>query len=440
VAFAYHKMRNPRIWDRGKIKKPYDKLKMPNFYFTEEEAEALVTYLLGRKPPRVTEALKVDYREPARGRIAAGRHLTRELNCVGCHQIEDNAATIQQFYRMRVGGKELFDEVNAPPYLRGEGAKVQHAWLFGFVQNVEMLRPWLKVRMPSFTLSAEQATTLAEYFAGLARYESEMLRDLRKPVTEYVSSAKQQPTVKLASATRAESGEGGSDLKPGGDWFEHPPLRSSTELLGQYAVENRLIGRYAIDPTAERSAPARVWGDVQDRTGFIQDLFDVHYPFVDAPRPLAPQPRFELGEQLLYELQCLKCHVLGDPSVPGANSNPTAPNLNFAFRRLRQGWFREWLKNPAWIQPGTKMPQLFPDMRSAFLEYGDNRAELEAKYGSTGEEQIELLLDFLYNAGLKNYTAIQPGGIAPTAPPSGEEELFEEEGAEEFFEEEGEGA
>ncbi|MHC4696843.1 MAG: hypothetical protein ACYTFA_08885 [Planctomycetota bacterium] len=63
AAFATHKMLNPRIWDRGKIKRPYDKLKMPNFYFTEDEADALTVFLLSRVEPRVSADLTVDYDE-----------------------------------------------------------------------------------------------------------------------------------------------------------------------------------------------------------------------------------------------------------------------------------------------------------------------------------------------------------------------------------------
>jgi len=332
-----------------------------------------------------------------------------------------------------MGGKEFFDEVNAPPYLRGEGAKIQHAWLHGFVQNVEPLRPWLTIRMPSFTLTNEQATIITEYFAGLSKDESDVLERSRKPVVEYVAQEQKKPSVKLASGGGDEQDEA---PPPGADWFEQRLLRDHARLLGEYAVRSRLIGRFALDESQPKEAVAQGYQDVLDRTGFIEHLYDVDYPFVEAPRPLVAEDRFKLGEELLYELQCLKCHVLGDPSVSGSNPAPSAPNLNLTFRRLRQGWVQEWLKNPAWIQPGTKMPQLFPNMQSAFADYGDTRAGLEAKYGEAGEEQIELLLDFLYNAGIKNYTAVQPGGMAPPVKAAAEE-LFDEDGGgeEELFEE-----
>ena len=59
ASFARHKLLNPRIWDREKFKKPYEKLKMPNFYLTDEESEALVTYMLSRRPARVADSVKI---------------------------------------------------------------------------------------------------------------------------------------------------------------------------------------------------------------------------------------------------------------------------------------------------------------------------------------------------------------------------------------------
>lgn len=432
-AFAYHKMRNPRIWDRSKIKRPYDKLKMPNYYFSEREADALVTFLMGRRPPRVTSNLKVDYDGSPLGKIAAGRKLARELNCVGCHRIEDNVATLHQYFRVPEAGELRFDEDNAPPYLRGEGAKVQHSWLYGFLQNVETLRPWLKVRMPSFDLTNEQATILVEYFAGMSGYEAEQLEKNLDEVHKFVTESE-----KAGDGPTGSTMDSGTDwfaqaqLK---DWFAQAQLKDETAFLTDYAIENRLVNKYDLNPDeTEFDDLVAAHAQVVNTARFIKILYDIPYPFVDAPRPLVAEDRFTTGEELLYELNCLKCHALGDPDVEGANKNPTAPNLNLTFRRLRQEWFRNWLKSPAWIQAGTKMPQLFPDANSAFVDYGDLRADLEAKFGATGEEQIELLLDFIYNAGLTNFTGVQPGGVAGPAADKGDDEFFEED--EEFFDDE----
>lgn len=55
----------------------------------------------------------------------------------------------------------------APPILAGEGAKVQSDWLYNFLKQPVPLRPWLKVRMPTFSLSDQEATTLVQYFGAI---------------------------------------------------------------------------------------------------------------------------------------------------------------------------------------------------------------------------------------------------------------------------------
>ncbi|RJP30952.1 MAG: hypothetical protein C4547_16135 [Phycisphaerales bacterium] len=430
AGFAYHKMRNPRIWDRKKLKKPFDKLKMPNFYFLQEEADALVTFLMGRTAPRVNHNLQVEY-DDARSAIAAGRGLIRDLNCIACHQIEDNVATVQQYFRVSEVGRLRFDEDNAPPNLRGEGAKIQHNWFFEFLNHVEPLRPWLKVRMPSFNLTPRETTTIVEYFAGLAQEDARHLSRQLKPINEFIEA-------QAAAGTAFEAD--GREMPPGHGWFLEPSLEEETDLLAKYAVTNRLSRAFELDPAQNTAAQlADKFHSVLKDVSFLRELYDVRYPFVDAPRPFVSDDHFQRGEQLLLELGCLKCHVLGDPSIDGANKSPTAPNLNLAYRRLQQDWIRRWLKAPSVIQPGTKMPGLFPERGtlSAFADFGEARAELEARYGATAADQIELILDYLYHAGLRNHTAIDPKVAAAqqAQPAAGDEEFFEEE--EEFFEDDG---
>ena len=77
-SFARHKLLDPRGFDRGKDKLPDAKLRMPNFSFTEEQADALVTFLLSRRPTPVAEPLRIDYDAGPIGAITRGRHLVRE--------------------------------------------------------------------------------------------------------------------------------------------------------------------------------------------------------------------------------------------------------------------------------------------------------------------------------------------------------------------------
>jgi cbb3-type cytochrome oxidase cytochrome c subunit len=458
-AFAKHKMLNPRIWDRNKLKKPYDKLKMPNFHFTEDEAEALTTYLLSRKPPRVSDAMKINYPDSTKGPIAEGRFLTRELNCIACHYIEDNVPTINQYFRRTMGGETSLDVVNAPPSLRGEGAKIQHQWFHRFLQQVEPLRPWLQVRMPSFQLTSDQATTLAAYFAALSREDSAKLAEAMAPIREY----------------REQQGADEAENEAGALWWRKDSLRKPTGRLRRFGIERELVREADFDPLRVSEDRVRnAHRDLLERVAFLRKLYDVEYPFVEPPAPMASSERFERGMNFLVDMGCLKCHVLG-PMLPGPahitddfvqmyrldgvrgegdeavailngtpykigdeidghtlvsaerifypggdvdmravvegpNAEgeiervllvaPSAPNLSLTYERLQRTWVHDWMLNPQWIQPGTKMPQNFPGGVSPF--------EGDPQYPGTGEDHINLLVDTLYDAGRSNARAPLP--------------------------------
>jgi len=483
-AFAKHKMLNPRIWDREKIKRPYDKLKMPNFYFSEEEAEALTTYLLSRIPPRVTDSLKVNYQGDELGPIAKGRNLTRELNCVGCHQIEDNAPMVQQYFRRQQGDRQVFDQTNAPPLLWGEGAKVQHQWFHHFLQQVEPLRPWLSIRMPSFHLTGDEATTLVEYFAALSRHDSDKLAGALAPVEAFVKES--------TAAGANSTGKTQSEKSPP-KWYEQDTLRESTAFLRNWAVERSVMRKADLDPlTASPDRLPAAYDKLLKRTRFLRDLYDVDYPFIEPPTPLSSPERHALGTRFFNDMGCLKCHVLGrmlpgpakntdefvqvyrldgvrgdgeqavalinekpypigsiidghklvsasntynasgdvdtkaifeGPGAAGATERvllvaASAPNLSLTQQRLRRGWVYGWMLEPQLIQPGTKMPQNFVDGVSPYA--GDER------YPGTGVEHINLLVDFLYDAGAKSDRMPLPKLMAAEESEFGEEEEFEE--------------
>jgi len=54
-----------------------------------------------------------------------------------------------------------------PPNLTGEGRKVQQEWLYHFLQNPTTIRPWLKIRMPSFDFNAKQTNMTIRYFRSM---------------------------------------------------------------------------------------------------------------------------------------------------------------------------------------------------------------------------------------------------------------------------------
>jgi len=93
--------------------------------------------------------------------IVAGRRMVNYYNCVGCHIVENRGGYVRRFYSE--------DEINfAPPILNGEGFKVQPEWLFTFLQGPTPIRPWLKIRMPTFHFTNAEDDSIVNYFTAMS--------------------------------------------------------------------------------------------------------------------------------------------------------------------------------------------------------------------------------------------------------------------------------
>ena len=173
------KLKNPRIFDQNRVRAADEKLKMPNFNFTDQEIEAIVTALLGFTKDKPAASRMVP-RTPEHLFVERGERFVREFNCQGCHIMENEGGAIQPAvtdWLMKFEGRAENDAKAvttsfSPPNLTGEGEKVQAEWLFNFIHQPQVIRPWLKVRMPTFSsLSTEEINTFVKYFSYLDKQD-----------------------------------------------------------------------------------------------------------------------------------------------------------------------------------------------------------------------------------------------------------------------------
>ncbi len=165
------KLLDPRIFDHGRVLKPLERLKMPNFYFTPEEAEAITTVILGmvKDKPDITKMPNQGIKKTF---INEGQKTVRQLNCQACHLIEGDGGVIQGSvldWLVTHQGKDPNDAKSlvtsfSPPNLIGEGEKVQAQWLYEFLHDPTPIRPWLSVRMPTYSYHGDQLNSIVKYF------------------------------------------------------------------------------------------------------------------------------------------------------------------------------------------------------------------------------------------------------------------------------------
>ena len=268
-------------WVFGKIKdaRQYttDRIisKMPVFGFADSEIVSLRTLLRGfaKEEPDPVYLRTFDKNHQD---IETGRRLTSYYNCINCHQIEEIGGAVKA---------TLDDEGMAPPYLFPEGSKVQEEWLHEFLKGPQPIRPWLKLRMPTFSLTDDEITTITKYFLALHKEELK-LKDYKayQPDPKYVS----------------------------------------------------------------------------------------------------------VGKQLFSDLQCLSCHYTG--KIPeGKGPADLAPNLAMASGRLKPEWIAEWIAKPDSIQPGTRMPSFYPELKEP--------SPYSQDFGGDAKEQIKAIREYVVTIG-----------------------------------------
>jgi len=153
------KLKNARMYTTERIIS-----KMPVFAFADSEIVMIRSQLRGL----VKDTAEAPYQELNIARVQAlqaGRKLTTKYNCIGCHKLEEQGGYIKALFE---------DEGMAPPPITGEGAKVQEMWLYQFFNNPSSIRPWLKLRMPTFELSEAEVNTITKYFLALSKKELEV--------------------------------------------------------------------------------------------------------------------------------------------------------------------------------------------------------------------------------------------------------------------------
>ncbi len=89
----------------------------------------------------------------------------------------------------------------------------------------------------------------------------------------------------------------------------------------------------------------------------------------------------KVGRQLVGKsaFGCVSCHDLaGQP-----NSGIRGPDLASSKERVRYDWYLRWLEQPQRMQPGTRMPTVFPGGKSLLegVLMGNAEAQAEAMWG-----------------------------------------------------------
>jgi hypothetical protein len=245
TGFFEHKLAEPNVFDHGKIKSETEKLRMPNVHLTKDQIQALTTFLLGSQETSLPESYQYKP-EDARGDIQRGWWVVTKYNCMGCHQFvpgQETALMTQQFYKD--------NPEQLPPKLLTEGARVDPEWLRRFLSNPSLsttdtnrngVRPYLQVRMPTFSFSDNELRTLVRFFQALSQqpmpYIPEQVPTLTAKETDMARS--------LFSSTAAPC----LKCHATGDAQHDQHATAPNFLLAKERLKPDWVERWVIDPQA----------------------------------------------------------------------------------------------------------------------------------------------------------------------------------------------
>ncbi len=145
------KLRDPRAYETEKIE-----LLMPKIAMTDEDAKTLIGYVLSLDTATLPTRYVVKA-TPAQQTLRQQIWMVAHLNCNGCHRLNQRDPQIARFFER----KNM-----VPPTLDGAGGRLQGQYMYQFVLEPKQVRPWLKMRMPTFGFSEADARTLVEGFAA----------------------------------------------------------------------------------------------------------------------------------------------------------------------------------------------------------------------------------------------------------------------------------
>ena len=167
--WVYGKLKNSRLYITDRIAQ-----KMPLFSFSDEEIALIRSFLMSMTRDVPLPTYQHDFTKRLKD-LEAGRRLSVHYNCIQCHSLEDRGAFMTVKYED--------PGLGPPPLPESQGAKVQEQWLHGFLKNPSTVRPWLKLRMPTFQLADQEIGTIQKYFLAMSNQDFE-IRDYAATAVE----------------------------------------------------------------------------------------------------------------------------------------------------------------------------------------------------------------------------------------------------------------
>jgi len=387
--FLWQKLHEPRSFDYKKAQnKPYNEsLTMGRFGFTDEQVEAISTFILGlvADPPAEQYVYQPDR---ATGAIIRGGKVMTKYACAECHTLEmerwsftfdpdeyEGPVLVPDFPFMkphvppeRIAASLMTDdrglgraEVTGMPRIDASGA----------LQVVDDSEDdgGNEILLYSFTPWKPGTINGDIYGVGGPDVLIWSNRITAKRPPEGGAFARLLYPIALAESQKIGANPAGPEAWGWGP----PPLTGEGAKVQPAWLHDYLLRPAVIRPAAVLRMPQYNLspGEAAALVDYFAAVAGVDFPYSSPPigkasqwqtsEPLRPE-RLDDAMRILADSKtfCAKCHLIGDYGPGGGIRTTLAPNLDEVHRRLRPEYVRRWVANPRATLPYTGMPVNFP--------------------------------------------------------------------------------
>jgi len=345
-----------RAWIVSWLKDPkaYNPLsKMPNFHFTDEEANVLADFLTtfktfsnGAELEPLPKSLAASSGPAADKMVEAGTTLFREARCITCHLVNGRGGT-------------------SAPELATVASKVREQWLYNYIEEPKRLQPG--VEMPRYRFKKPELANVVSYIENqFVDYGAQQPPAHTPEPNFYEKGLALFKKYNCAGCHTLDGMQGAEVMGPDLSFIGSKKLYEID--FGQSGIEETLPS-YLFTKlehprvfSATMKMPDYQFSDEQARAIAVALLSMTDDPIPDAltiqPHPestFAPQGKFG---KLVDELACLGCHKME------GRGKEIAPDLSLEASEARRKWIEGYFKVPYSIRPilTERMPNLFlPD-------------------------------------------------------------------------------
>jgi mono/diheme cytochrome c family protein/predicted nucleic acid-binding Zn-ribbon protein len=404
--WIYDWVRDPQHYSAGTY--------MPDLRLTDAQVADVATYLAGLKQaggdaPRATptaadvDAVLLDYlrsvmpfedakaavsrMDPPARELELGRRVILRYGCFSCHDIKGFEDTQPIGTELSEAGSKLVSRLDFA-FQKDLSHHSKVAWYRAKLENPRIfddgrvLRPNEKLRMPVFEFSDAEVERL---LTAIMSFQTEIQPPQAMPVKsarrDFLTNGRALVHRRNCVGCHVIEGSGGDLVRLQSDPSLGPPLLTPEGARVQHDwLYAFLRGPITIRPWLSIRMPTFGFDDahLNQTIQYFGAVSNELRPF-RTHEVVRASSATTTGRELFELLRCQQCHVLGEIPRDQPTSN-LAPDLRMASDRLQPNWIADWLRDPARIVPGTRMPAFWPDHPKSYYPQfgGDAEAQIQA--------------------------------------------------------------